>query len=805
MKTFLYFLIKIFFIFLLMLGIEFAITHQIQYLYIEAYLFISISIALLSYIYETQIQYYKRFILYILLFTSVLYFKISNNTCTDYDLKSTTTFYTGMTNIILIVSSVFNKKSKIISFLVAVVLLLPTLLIWQYFFISGGFITADTILAILQTNFQEVQDYIYDFMGLKQCIGLIGLLLISFIIINYGTKLKLKDISKKTFLLLLISMCLNAFLVYKFKENVVTNVVQDIGKYIDEYNEFKRLSAERKIEDIKLGKTKINKGIYVVVIGETQTKTHMSAYGYSKQTTPWLESMEKDKNFIKFTNVYGCHIQTAQVLAYALTSKNQYNNVHISNALSVIDIAKAINFKTAWLSNQNRFHLYNNIVSVISDSAQQQRWINRNFEDINERKDTGSIFYDIALVDTLNKITTYNNMLIIIHLMGSHTIYRDRYPKEFNMFDEYQNDRIAQYDNSILYNDYVVDNIFRTVKNMPNFKALIYFADHGENINEGIGRDATQFDLNMVKVPMYIYFSDDYIKNNNSIYNNLRKNKDCYFTNDLFFNMLLGIWNVKISNIYEKNNDITSKNYDNDVNRFRVVYGKQTIADRKAFLRTKNILPATHKKKRNITIPKGIVWLHKTNSKKILQKNFGDYDGFEIDINFSDSGNYFNVDTHNTYGNESLDNMLKNIDGLEKKYLWFDFKNLSETNKSVTVNLLNKIIEENNLKKEMIIVESKDAKSLNLFAKAGYYTSLDLDLYSYKDINDLPGLMKDNIKKVEQNLVDFVSSDSTHFDIVKYCFPNMPHLFWVDGDTKTKKIQDRYIFEHDKNTFVILN
>lgn len=805
MKNFLYFLIKIFFIFLLLIGIGFAITHQIKYLYIEAYLLVSVSVVILSYVYKSQIQYYKRFLLYLLLFMSVLYFKIADNTCTDQALKSTIAFYTGMTNIILILSSVFNKKSKIISFVVALILLVPTLLIWQYFFISGGFITADTILAILQTNFQEAQDYVYDFMGLKQYIGLIGLLLISFIIINYGTKLKLKDINKKIFLLILVSICLNGFLIYNFKENIVTNVVRDMEKYIDEYKAFKKLSAERNIEDIKLEKTKINRGLYVVVIGESQTKTHMSAYGYNKQTTPWLDSMEQDKNFIKFTNVYSCHTQTAQVLSYALTSKNQYNKVPMSNALSVIDVAKAINLKTAWLSNQNRFCLYDNIVSVISDSAQQQRWMNKNFEGLNRYNDTETIFYDIALVNALNKITIYDNMLIIIHLMGNHTIYKDRYPKEFNIFDDNQDDKIAQYDNSILYNDYVVENIFRTVKNMPNFKALMYFADHGEAVDEGIGHDATQFNLNMVKVPMYIYFSDEYIKNNGNIYNNLHKNKDCFFTNDLFFNMLLGIWNVKVSDIYEKNNDITCNNYDKDINRFRAIYGKQTIVDIKSFLKFKNILPAARKNKRNISVPKGKVWLHMTNSRKKLIKNFNNYDGFEMDINFNDSGNYFNVDRYSAYGNESLDKMLKNIDGLEDKYLWFDFKNLSEKNKSVTLNILNKIVEENNLKKEKIIVESKDANSLRFFSKAGYYTSLDLDLYSYQDINKLPDLMKENIKKAEHSFVDFVSSDSTHFDIVKYCFPNMPHLFWVDGDIETKKQQDKYIFEYDKNAYIVLN
>ena len=62
-----------------------------------------------------------------------------------------------------------------------------------------------------------------------------------------------------------------------------------------------------------------------------------------------------------------------------------------------------------------------------------------------------------------------------------------------------------------------------------------------------------------------------------------------------------------------------------------------------------------------------------------------------------------------------------------------------------------------------------------------------------------------DIKKVERSFVDFVSSDSMHFDIVKYCFPNMPHLFWVAGDEKTKKQIDNHIFKNDKNVYVILN
>ena len=81
----------------------------------------------------------------------------------------------------------------------------------------------------------------------------------------------------------------------------------------------------------------------------------------------------------------------------------------------------------------------------------------------------------------------------------------------------------------------------------------------------------------MTYIPMYLYVSDSYKKDNINIFNNLYKNKDSYFTNDLLFNLILGILNIKISDIYEKDNDITGTNYNNNFNRFKTLHGKKNI------------------------------------------------------------------------------------------------------------------------------------------------------------------------------------------------------------------------------------
>ena len=91
-----------------------------------------------------------------------------------------------------------------------------------------------------------------------------------------------------------------------------------------------------------------------------------------------------------------------------------------------------------------------------------------------------------------------------------------------------------------------MENIFNRVKNLPNFKALIYFSDHSEAIEQDLSHGSDQFVPDMTYIPIYIYFSDLYIKDNLQIYKNLYNHRDNFFTNDLIFNLLMGILNVQI-------------------------------------------------------------------------------------------------------------------------------------------------------------------------------------------------------------------------------------------------------------------
>ena len=45
-------------------------------------------------------------------------------------------------------------------------------------------------------------------------------------------------------------------------------------------------------------------GTFVLVIGESLSRTHMGCYGYSKETTPWQSSIKNNPNAVFLENAY---------------------------------------------------------------------------------------------------------------------------------------------------------------------------------------------------------------------------------------------------------------------------------------------------------------------------------------------------------------------------------------------------------------------------------------------------------------------------------------------------------------------
>lgn len=536
----------------------------------------AVGIALASRVYIERKVYFCQISLLFLLANSIFLIKlVLGNFIGLSSVKNYANFSIALLNLALLLPMLFEKHviRSVLRFIFLAVILLPVFFILGYYSVTSTVFAPDTLLAIAQTNIQEAIEYAKDNFSCKT----IFLIILANAFVFFVAIKNTQKILWNKYNLFLVLFCITACLVgvYKYRDNIITDIPKQASKTLAQYKNFSKERTDRKDNMSKLLLShKPEAGVYVLVIGESQNRAHMQAYNYHRATTPWLDSMKNDKNMLLFTKAYSCHTHTVPTLLYALTAKNQYNNIAVKNAVSVLEVAEAAGFETVWLSNQVKYSAWDTPVTSIASEANQQKWINSTLGE-----STNTDYFDGKLIEELEKIKITDKMLIVMHLMGNHGSYEQRYPKAFEKYDG--KNTIDKYDNSIIYNDYVMSQVYKRARKIPNFKGLVYCSDHADAIDKNLSHDAAQFDFDMTHIPLYIYLSDSYIQNNSAKYKSLQKQKNKLFTNDLLFNLMLGVLGINLNNIYEPNNDPTADTFDNNKERFKTLYGKKYICEEK--------------------------------------------------------------------------------------------------------------------------------------------------------------------------------------------------------------------------------
>ena len=536
----------------------------------------AVGIALASRVYIERKVYFCQISLLFLLANSIFLIKlVLGNFIGLSSVKNYANFSIALLNLALLLPMLFEKHviRSVLRFIFLAVILLPVFFILVYYSVTSTVFAPDTLLAIAQTNIQEAIEYAKDNFSCKT----IFLIILTNASVFFVAIKNTQKILWNKYNLFLVLFCITACLVgvYKYRDNIITDIPKQASKTLAQYKNFSKERTDRKDNMSKLLLShKPEAGVYVLVIGESQNRAHMQAYNYHRATTPWLDSMKNDKNMLLFTKAYSCHTHTVPTLLYALTAKNQYNNIAVKNAVSVLEVAEAAGFETVWLSNQVKYSAWDTPVTSIASEANQQKWINSTLGE-----STNTDYFDGKLIEELEKIKITDKMLIVMHLMGNHGSYEQRYPKAFEKYDG--KNTIDKYDNSIIYNDYVMSQVYKRARKIPNFKGLVYCSDHADAIDKNLSHDAAQFDFDMTHIPLYIYLSDSYIQNNSAKYKSLEKQKNKLFTNDLLFNLMLGVLGINLNNIYEPNNDPTADTFDNNKERFKTLYGKKYICEEK--------------------------------------------------------------------------------------------------------------------------------------------------------------------------------------------------------------------------------
>ena len=444
-----------------------------------------------------------------------------------------------------------------------------------YFALNKAVFSSDILLTLFQTNMAETMAYLRDQNMLFWGLALLLILCFSSALIYFLTTFNIQQ--KCPIISLIFSLFLLFYIAFdtlpKVHINFVSNISHNTYETLKNFTLYSQ-SRENRLQQIEALKntvsSKFDKGIFALIIGESETRNHMSAYGYPKQTTPWLEEIKNNDNVILFDNAYSNHTHTVPTLTYALSSQNQYNNQDLNQALSVLEVAKAAGFEVYWISNQPKESVFLTPLSVISSTADHQVWLN---SAIGNKLSTE--YYDEKIIEVLEHIKLNPKSLIIIHLMGSHGAYRDRYPAQFQKFTD-GTKLVNTYDNSILYTDFVLKGITQALMKNKNFQALVYFSDHGDDPDNKLGHESSRFTYEMSRIPLFLIASNDFASTSDFI--NLNNNKHAVFTNDLIYEMMLDLMQISFEKI-NPSYSILRENYILNRDNALTLHGQKRLKD----------------------------------------------------------------------------------------------------------------------------------------------------------------------------------------------------------------------------------
>ena len=291
---------------------------------------------------------------------------------------------------------------------------------------------------------------------------------------------------------------------------------------------------------------------YIMVIGESASRDYMSAFTQMEQdTTPWLRTMgeESERNII-FPNAYACALQTVPTLERVLTEVNQYNDKEFQESVSIIDIAHKAGYKVHWYSNQGYIGKNDTSITLVANTSDTAKWVTKEYH---------QVLHDEALLNLLDEVDATKNNFVVLHLMGSHYNYLNRYPAEATVWGEPGvEDYIPNYLNSIRYTDGVLEKVYKYGCEKLNMQAMIYFSDHACIPDE---RRSPQFaGFGMLRIPLAVMLTDNYISNHKERYNALKANKEKYFTNDLMYELFCGVLDIK-SDHFDTSNSLAHTEY----------------------------------------------------------------------------------------------------------------------------------------------------------------------------------------------------------------------------------------------------
>ena len=330
----------------------------------------------------------------------------------------------------------------------------------------------------------------------------------------------------------------------------------------------------------------------VLIIGESYNKHHSGLYGYDKEVNPHLSKYvgsEHNGRMGVFEDVIVPYNSTYKMLK-EIFSLHSVDGERSWNEYPLLPhIMRDAGYYVSFISNQVPAYGDDRCGESGSYFFQYPQVAKRSFD----YRNLEIYRYDMSLIEEIKSARVNRSgkpEFSIIQLKGQHIYAKYNFPPTFAKFkpqdyndssfviSEAQKQERADYDNATLYNDYVVEQIFRCYDDSPTI--IIYMSDHGEEVHDyrpflsrSHGDVITENEIKyQYQIPFLIYANPKFVEKNGRLVERIMDAQPLPFMADDVSHIVLGLSGVRCG-WYSPSRDLLHNEY--NTKRIRFIQDKQ--------------------------------------------------------------------------------------------------------------------------------------------------------------------------------------------------------------------------------------
>ena len=334
------------------------------------------------------------------------------------------------------------------------------------------------------------------------------------------------------------------------------------------------IQLEAASEKIKIDSCSYRVPNIVLIIGESYNKHHSQLYGYNMPTTPRQIKLAKEGSLVPFTDVVAPWNLTSYVFKNILSLQAVGDKGDWCDYPLFPEVFRKAGYHVTFITNQFQSKAGEAVYDFSGGFFLNNPDLSNKLFDT---RNTHLHRFDDGVLkeyDNLKKKDKEHN-LVILHLMGSHVMYKARYPQDTRKFLKYEMyDRpelnkkqrmiLADYDNSVIYNDSIVTAV--TERYMDKDAVVIYMPDHGEEMFDSepyvYGRmHSVTIDYRLARsemeIPFWIWGSPKYRELHPYGWQAIQDAKNRPFMTDILSHLLLYFGGISTPLYHEEYNVIS--------------------------------------------------------------------------------------------------------------------------------------------------------------------------------------------------------------------------------------------------------